>query len=334
LLKYLFDLFSSTGRLKTTLPTAVVLMLLAGSLAAEEPVIDWLTAMGGAMRNLNYEGELVYRRGGLVDVLQMVHTVRKGVERERITALNGVPREVIRDDNAVVCILPESKAVSFDQRSASQGFPRLSPLAVEDLALVYDIRSAGDDRIAGRAAKVIDIQPKDAFRYARRIYLDQKHRLPLRLDMLDEAGEMVVTMMFSRLRVNDKIPFKASQPSIHSDGYTLVRRHEMDNPRKMSPFQWTFGDLPKGFRVTRHDVRRDEVGGEWREQVILSDGLATVSVYIEKDRPKERLEGASSMGAVSLFGRRNQAGHVTVVGEVPARTVRAIAEAVDFSQHD
>jgi sigma-E factor negative regulatory protein RseB len=305
-------------------------MLPSLPLVAEEGIGPWLQAMGDAMRTLNYEGELIYRHGDAVDVLKIVHTVRNGVERERLTSLNGVPREVVRDDNAVVCILPESKAVSFDQRTGGHAFPRLLPMVAEELQALYDIRLAGDSRVAGRTSQVVDILPKDNFRYARRLYLDQDNRLPLRLDMLDRRSKVVASVMYSRVVVDEHMPFEASQPTIHSDGYALVRRQEMSNPREQSPFRWGFGTLPKGFQVQQHEVRHDEVSGEWREHVVLSDGLAMVSVYIEKDEPQEHLEGGSSMGAVSLFGRRNKAGHVTVVGEVPPRTVRAIAEAVDF----
>ena len=308
------------------------MMLAAGSVKAGDSVHQWLNSMGDAMRMLNYEGELVYQHGNQVEILQMVHTVKEGRERERISSLNGSPREVIRDNDAVVCVLPEAKAISIDKRGGGHGFPSLMPLAADDLAGTYDIAFAGHGRVAGRDVKVIDILPKDDYRYAHRLYLDQQHRLPLKLDMRNKQGKTVAMIMFSRLKVDERMPFDASRSSIHTDGYKLIKHEQKKMPRLTSPLRWTFAHLPHGFRVNVHDVRKDEKNGDWREHVVVSDGLATVSVYIEQAKPNEGLEGPSSMGAMSAYGRRYGDDHITAVGEVPVETVRLIAEAVDFSK--
>jgi negative regulator of sigma E activity len=65
------------------------------------------------------------------------------------------------------------------------------------------------------------------------------------------------------------------------------------------------------------------------QHFVLSDGLAMVSVYIEKSLADEQaLEGESSMGSVNAYGRRVDGHRVTVMGEVPKATVKQIAEAV------
>ena len=65
------------------------------------------------------------------------------------------------------------------------------------------------------------------------------------------------------------------------------------------------------------------------EHQVFSDGLASVSVFIEKlGSVEDRLEGTSSMGAMSAYGRVMDDYQVTVVGEVPLATVRGIGESV------
>ena len=66
--------------------------------------------------------------------------------------------------------------------------------------------------------------------------------------------------------------------------------------------------------------------------LVFTDGLASVSVFIEKHQASmPNLVGASRMGAVNAFGRLIQNHHVTAVGEVPRATVQMISESVRYS---
>lgn len=309
-------------------------LLLSGVMAAPvellagEEVHRWLDRMSEAMSRLSYEGELIYQHDRRVEVLSLVHTVGGGLERERITSLNGRPREVIRDNESVICIQPGTKAVSVDQRRGG-GFPSLVPLSADELRDVYNLSFSGEGRVAGREARIVDIRPRDRYRYGRRLYLDVEQGLPLKLDMLDDKGEPIAQIMFSRIKVDSAIPFDASAPSLQTEGYSLVKR-EQAQANTPKPFQWTFAKLPPGFRMNLQDMRRDEANGEWQEHVVVTDGLATVSIYIEKAKGDGGLEGASRMGVLSAYGRRVGGEQVTAVGEVPLETVRLIAEAVEF----
>ena len=304
------------------------------SVGAEPPetVQQWLEEMASAVRMLNYEGEMIYQHGRQLEVLSLTHTVKDGFERERITSLNGAPREIVRDDNSVVCILSGKKAVSVDQRGGGQGFPSLLPLAVEELTDSYEMSFVGEDRIADQRVRVIDIRPRDRYRYGHRIYIQTESRLPLKLDMLDRKGEPVAQIMFSRLKVDHTIPYEASGPSLRTKGFSLVKHEEQNKKRLPRPFSWSFMELPRGFQINAHQVRKEQENGKLQEHVVLTDGLATVSVYIEKAHKDNDLEGSSRMGAVSAYGRLVGDVQVTAVGEVPADTVQYIAEAVEFRQ--
>ncbi|MBU1654132.1 MAG: MucB/RseB C-terminal domain-containing protein [Gammaproteobacteria bacterium] len=292
---------------------------------------QWLERMNQAMRQLSYEGELIYQHDRRVEVLSLVHTVGGGLERERISSLNGRPREVIRDNESVICILPGMKSISVDPRRGSGNFPSLLPLSAQELSDVYNISLGGDGRVAGRQARILDIRPRDRLRYGHRLYLDQEQGLPLKLDMLNAEGETIAQIMFSRLKIDPGIPFESSGPSLKTEGYAVIRHGKRSPGRAAKPFNWSFSALPKGFRVNGQDMRKEEANGDWQEHVVVTDGLANVSVYVERSRAEGGLEGPSRMGAVSAFGRRSGNGQITAVGEAPVETVRLIAEAVKFS---
>jgi len=65
--------------------------------------------------------------------------------------------------------------------------------------------------------------------------------------------------------------------------------------------------------------------------VTISDGMASVSVYVEYVRDggqTEHVTGLSRMGALNAYGIRTRTALITAVGDVPEATVRAIATAV------
>jgi sigma-E factor negative regulatory protein RseB len=60
---------------------------------------------------------------------------------------------------------------------------------------------------------------------------------------------------------------------------------------------------------------------------VLSDGLATVSVYIDETAEiSQAFEGATRSGATHAVARPLAGHQVTVVGEVPQQTVQWIAD--------
>jgi sigma-E factor negative regulatory protein RseB len=65
-------------------------------------------------------------------------------------------------------------------------------------------------------------------------------------------------------------------------------------------------------------------------QAVYSDGLATVSVFIEPGAPAADPEPVQRRGPLSAFTRQVGDARVTVVGEVPPTTARSIADSVRF----
>ena len=92
---------------------------------------------------------------------------------------------------------------------------------------------------------------------------------------------------------------------------------------------WKISKVPNGFALVEHN-RRMNKGGAMVEHMVFTDGLASVSVFMEKNTPHEKIpfSGVSRMGAVNAFARRVNDHQVTVVGEVPVAAVRMIGESI------
>ena len=90
-----------------------------------------------------------------------------------------------------------------------------------------------------------------------------------------------------------------------------------------SDWGWHAEELPPGFRKVAH-MRHDLDGdGVEAEHIMFSDGLASVSAYIEPVSG-DAIRGQSRIGPVSTFADVVSGKQVVVVGDVPPATVQAI----------
>lgn len=324
------------SRRLTCWPVAVAALCLGGAALAQEDAgqnaHEWLRQMSTASQNLNYRGTFVYLHQGRLEAMRIIHRAAEGGEQERLVALTGDAREVIRDKERVTCILPKSKAVMVDRSLPRKPFPAALPRDLGDLADNYEFLVQGEDRVSGLPARGILIRPRDAYRYGYRLWLDRDNGLLLKSELLDAGGAAVEQMMFTDIEVLDRVPEADLQPALQGEDYTR-QRHRAQPPAAESAAaagngEWTVAGLPPGFMLThrsRHALPASS-GGEV-EHLVFSDGLATVSVYIEP-QGESGLSGASSMGAVNALGLRQGGHQITVVGEVPRLTVERIGESV------
>ncbi len=316
-----------------TAALAALLALAAGT-AAAEGAREWLLGMGAAVQALNYSGVLVYQHDGRLEVMRLLHRVDEEGEHERILSLNGPPREVIRDPRKVTCILPDARAVVVEKRRPGRSFPGVLPLDLARIERHYALELEGSDRIAGRRARVVLVRARDGYRYGYRFWVDEATRLPLKFEVLDEQGRPVEQMMFTQVDIGIDIPAAALRPAQDAAGFTWYAGKDGSGEGSSSSSlpeagQWVVTRMPPGFEVRRHDLRRLPMSTFLVEHFMLSDGLASVSVYVDRPDSEEGfMEGLTRMGAMSAYGAVIQGYQVTAVGEVPPATVELVARHV------
>jgi sigma-E factor negative regulatory protein RseB len=308
-----------------------LLLTVAGQATAQDSARLWLDEMSSALQTLDYDGSFVYLHDGRMDAMRIIHQVSDGGgQRERLVSLNGSAREVLRDDKAVTCIKADNKSVMVGKSRPRPTFPVL-PRDLGKASVNYQIEDLGDDRMAGYTARVITITPKDEFRYGYRFWIEENTRMLLKYDLRDPDGVPIEQVMFTRVVIGADIPQSELQPALNGDGYTWHRQEDVRGapvPAADKP-GWQVKQLPAGFMLTNFQKKRMREDAEAAEHMVYSDGLATVSVYVEKrDDQDESLNGLSTMGAMNAFGLMVDGYHVMVVGEVPPATVRMIAHSL------
>lgn len=295
--------------------------------ASGEEAQRLLRRVSEAANTQSYEGVFIYRHGGDLETLRVLHRADPDGVHERIYALTGEAREIVRDAEKVICILPDSRAVLVDRRQLQNPFESLLPADIEALERVYQLEVEGSERVADRESDVVAIRPRDEFRYGYRLWVDRATGLLLRADLVNELGESVEQLMFTELKAPAEISDEELKPVLSGEGFTWYRSSG-EQPAAAEAMRWRADALPAGFQLAMHEVREFPGGSEPVEHFIYSDGLASVSVYVEPNLDEEPFTGHSRMGALNAYGHQVDGHQVTVVGEVPAATVVRIAESI------
>ena len=313
----------------------IVVVLVAWLVAGitSQPVVaqdaqSWLARMSHAVEELDYQGTFLHMQGGDAETLQITHLNDGGLVSERILALDGVAREIIRYEDQVQCILPDLETVLLEERRDVSPLVSALPSYSDELLRHYDFTLLGDARVVERQTQIVSIKPKDGFRYGYMLWLDQETAMPLKSQLVDEQGNTLEQILFAHLEISDAIPRSALEPTINTDGFKLLRpraaQEQTDEHLRLRAAR-----VPDGFQLSAA-THRPIAGSEYPvEHLVYSDGLATVSVFIEDPKSDpEVAAGHSRVGSANAFSLRVSGRQVTAVGEVPSRTVETIASSL------
>ncbi len=307
-------------------------------IAARE-VRAWLMRIHDAASHRNFQGTFVVSAGGAVSSARIAHFCVGSNQFERIESLDGQPRHVFRHNDVVHTLWPKGRVALVEQRDLLATFPALLQAGDDHIVEFYDVRAQGTERMAGREADVLLLQPKDNRRYGYRLWADKDSGLLLRVEVLGERGEVLEASAFSDVTVGVKAqPESVLTPMKKLDGYRVLR--PTLTPARLEAEGWTLRQGVPGFAQV-NCVKRPLAGiadGERDAatevlQSIYSDGLTYVSVFIERYDPARHQRGMhTSIGATQTLMRRQGDWWVTVVGDVPAATLRQFANGLEYKK--
>jgi sigma-E factor negative regulatory protein RseB len=291
---------------------------------------QWLERMIKATRTLDYEGHFIYLQGEHLEAMHITHSNQVGGERQHMISLNGPKREVVVTNNQVTCLSPKQQVVFSSSHYSRSSFPISVPSDLSKLEINYAFKMLGKDRVAGQETQIIAIQPRDNFRFGYRLWLDGATGMVLRSALLDEQEHIVEQMMFTDLQLKPIDPLSWGGPAASVPPAAVISTDE----QAQQPSPWVVGHLPKGFEQIMYNRLPDTPGQEPIDHIVFTDGLVTVSVFVERLADAEPLlKGASRMGAMNAYGTTLDDDYqVVAVGEVPGTTVERIATSVRHHQ--
>jgi sigma-E factor negative regulatory protein RseB len=310
-----------------------LLLAAANTYAGERQVsLDWLKTVAFAAHQTDYSGVFVYQYDNHVETSRITHVVEPDSEYEKLESLDGPKREIIRHHGHVWCYISH-RMVQVDSHQGHSRFPSLLPEQLSTMDANYRAKEAGMERVAGYNTQVILFQPRDNLRYAHKIWAHTDSGLLLKAAVLGDKNQVIEQYAFTQLQIGGSIDRSwigaKNQAQHDAEPSTSPELAKGGTPTNSG---WVVDALPAGFRKTM-EIQRSMRGRHAPvTQIVFSDGLSAISIFIEPaDGDEDDVDGLSSRGTVNLYHKVLDKHLITVVGEVPPRTVMQVLDSVRYN---
>lgn len=311
------------------------LLLLLGinqTAVGREASPDWLKTVAFAGHQTEYTGTFFYQAGSRLETSRITHLLDADGEFEKLESEDGPKREIVRHHGQVWCYL-DRKMVQIDsQQEHGGGFPSMLSDELSALNGNYEIKDLGVGSVAGYKTQVLLFQPKDNLRYTHKLWVHSDTGLLLKSSVLDEKNQLVEQYAFIQLQIGGNLD-RTQILQIKPDGKTGLSQVVMPAKNAVSKDSgWVADAMPAGFRKTTELLRPMHGKHAPVIQLVYSDGLSAISIFIEPvDSDEDDVEGLSSRGAVNLYHKVVDDHLFTVVGEVPPRTVMQVLGSIRYN---
>ena len=309
-----------------------------GNVVSGPEARQWLLRMHNAATQRNYQGTLVVSAEGAMSSSRIAHYCEGKESFESVDMLDGQPRRVLRHNEQVLTLWPSAKTARLAQREAIQPFPSLLTGSEEQLFERYDLVSEGPDRVAGFDAAVFLLRPRDGARFAQRLWAEPGSGLLLRADVVAADGRVLESSAFTDLAIGGNTKphaAKTLQSALKQlDGWRVLK--PASQPTSLESEGWQLKVPVAGFRQSSCVKRQLEPAADDKGQAsaavlhaIFTDGLTHVSLFIEPLRADRHRSGAAASGATHTWMQAHGTHWITVVGDVPAATLKQFAGALE-----
>lgn len=319
------------------LPGLVVSAILLGNFASHassDVSMDLLREMSMAADRLDYSGEFVSVKDGKVSSMKISHMPASGSSssQQKLMALDGSMREIILQDDEVACVLPDEGMGLREKRQSRQLFKFNLSDRGEAVKRHYTLLRSGESRVAGRDCKQLNIISKDKYRYGYRLCIDAENSLLLKSELTHEArileSYMFVNIEFGAIDesqlASETPPAQLKWMGDDDDSHNVVQSES-------GAQRWRIAENESGFTLEQYIERYSPVMQAHITHLVLSDGLAKLSVFIAKSKSSANKDKkALSMGSLNSYTLERASYMITAIGEVPQETVAIVAQSTEL----
>ena len=299
----------------------------AADTTSHDEEVGLLRQMASAARQSNYSGTFVYKHGDQIETAKIWHLTDSSGVYERLETLDGPPLEIVRKNEEVICYRPYTKVAKVENWRATHRFPAVVSEQLAAIVSNYAVRKGNIERVAGLDCQVTVLKPRDRLRYGRVFCSDLKSGLPLRAKTLNEHGETIEMFAFTQVDIGSAIGHEQvdARYDARAPGWKL-ERSALAIGGDQKP-RWMVVGQPAGFRKVLETMRT--IQGRQAAQLVFSDGLAAVSVFIEPGIAGARAaQELAHKGPINAFTRTQPGYVITALGEAPAETVMLFGNSV------
>ncbi|OBX09132.1 negative regulator of sigmaE [Gallibacterium salpingitidis] len=313
-------------KLRQTSILLVINGLLSFSVSAtteiEQP-IERLMQMKNAFQQQNYSLTFTYGEENDNYALSYRHAYDQQTNYSQLLYLDGPRTEIWQKGNTISYFSANYAPFSIRSENMIDSLPSVVYSDFKQLAQYYDFIPFGKDRIANRIANIIKLMPKDEFRYAYTIWIDEESHLPLKGEVVDRSG---TTLSQFKVITLDEL----SEPQTLIDTAKQLKQPPaitIYSPNT-TDYNWQPSWLPKGFKLIK--FHSDGLSPSIQTQ-LYSDGLFSFSLYLleKNDMP---INEAWRQGIDTLYAEVVNNKTVVLVGQIPLTTARRIVQDVKFKE--
>lgn len=310
-------------------------MVLAGlntMAQAEMDPASWLVRADEAAGRANFSGTMSLLQEGATRRTVKIEQGFDGQNtHQRMVSLSGGEEcEILRRDNESAVVFPNRQVVIHGQQRSERLVPNIRA-DVDRLERHYRLETGGQEEVAGRPCQLVKATSRDDYRYSYEFYVDTASGLPLRVRMVAPTGEKIEQFAFTSLDVRESIQQFAPDSFWLTTDIHGFRTIALPYGSEPAPHAWRIEDLPPGFEERFSMVRRLPLNPEPIYHIVLADALSRISVFIThppEGTPEKRWQ--FSRKALNGYVTIRDGHHVTVIGSVPAETVRMIGDSIHW----
>ena len=302
----------------------------------------WLQQMHEAARTRSYTGIFVIHSGSSMSSAKITHVAQGGQQAERVETLTGTPRIIYRHNNQVITFLPQQKTMRRETRDSIGLFPGLVQATDSQIGDFYQLRPDGNERVAGVEADKVVLLPRDNLRFGYRIWAERKSALVVKLQTIDSEGNVLEQAAFSQLQMDAGISLSALQKQMGQvQGWKVAEEAGPALAKTTANAEgWMLKTPVPGFESTaayKRVVPGTQSPSKALEpaapfQWVFSDGMASVSIFIEPLAPGQLLAkrdaAGASVGATQMWTQPLGNYALTLMGEVPLVNLRLFADSI------
>ena len=296
------------------------------SFAMEDPWLI-LEKSAKASQQLNYEGVFHSQSSSESNSTHVIHANIDNEEYCLLKMLDGAPNEVFCSGDMVY--VTSQDGLLIKKRKNQFLFPSVLPSDIRHLKKSYQLSFGEKRRVADRMAQHIELKAKDNFRFNYHIWIDDKNLLPLKLIVTNNKNQTVEQSTFTTIAFSEVIDKDIFEKNINLSKIYVAKNKFVEN--YVSNKFWNLKDLPSGFKEVDLISRRVNGLNLLDYQIIFSDGLAYVSLFIRPiTRGTEPKEGTVAIGPTNISARYQDGYQIMSVGMVPPETVNTFSGAIEF----
>jgi len=276
-----------------------------------------LSKMSQNAAHINYRGSFTYQNQTSIELqsFRVEHWIESGIEHDRFLFLNGPERLIVRDGQRVDCKAMGDELLQGNFAGIGKSLVNMDQL--------YQFEIRGRERIAGRWSRVLQVIPKDPYRYGYFLSIDEDTGLVLKSWLIDENARPVERYQFISIELNPDLNQMKAKSLLHE--HKAVSDVTPCNPTQLTrPSAWQVAWVPPGFVFAGE---RQLNNGQ--AMLMYTDGLTTFSIFIEATTSFVP-EGVGKRGATLAYMSRllvkDTVYRASVVGEIPVAAAAKIAQ--------